>query len=412
MSTQALGGKRRRNPPLQWVGHLVAGVMVLALVVLFPLAAMTVLPIGALAVVIYMRSGENWRRCQVFAVLLIAAIILFIGGIFLVWRVLENPPIVNPLLDGWLYLAFLLVLAALLAFAVLVADQGWLVHKTLVLQALARHLGFASEGEVPPAARAQILALVPCRGRRLRGALAALGGGRQLWLCFLPGRLLVIAARSGRSLEAPRQELDKLYLVESMSTETPGLILEDRQGRQSWLAVQRLDDFVRIVNVLIQQGVALRFREAPRWIDWSRYHRLWGVVRSLGLYELAGLVLVVFIVCLTKLAPPGKDKEREAEKSVAGMKDGPMMGGGPEPARLPIDLSFSPDGRLLFHDANSVAEINRDNAADWVRTWRGRPGGRNLVIEIRLTQNAVLTAERKAEIVNWFGDVPLDFKEP
>jgi hypothetical protein len=400
---------------LQWVGHLAAVVIVLALAVLFPLAAMTVLPVGGLAVVFYMRSGENWRNCQVFAALLFAAIFLLVGGIFLVMWVLADPPIVNPLLDGWLYLAFLLVLAALLAFAVLVADQGWLVHKTLVLQALARHLGFAAEGEVPPAARAQILALVPCRGRRLRGALAALGGGRQLWLSFLPGRLLVIAARSGRSLEVPRQELDKLYLVERMGAETPGLILEDRQGRQSWLAVQRLDDFVRIVNVLIQQGVALRFREAPRWIDWSRYHRLWRVVRSLGMYELAGLVLVVFIVCLTKLAPPGKDKEREAEKSVAGMKadwkDGPVRGE-VAPARQLIDLSLGPDGRLLFRDADSVGEITRDNAANMVRSWRTRPGGNDLQIEIRLTPNAVLTEARRAEIEQWFGDIPVHFKEP
>lgn len=186
----------------------------------------------------------------------------------------------------------------LLGLALLVGSWlyiAWSIERATIRRALLRSLGLP-EGPVSfAAARERIMALVPFKSRVLRGKLARLAPehGVPLWLCFLPGRLLVASGLTGETAELTMNDLRNLYLVEDPTsalavwkhhvnrvTGNPdsnrvalealftqlirtslrrySLGIESPDGI-SKLDFDYVDDLVRIVNLLVRQGVRLRF---------------------------------------------------------------------------------------------------------------------------------------------------------
>jgi tetratricopeptide (TPR) repeat protein len=167
-------------------------------------------------------------------------------------------PITNPLIDGWLY-TLLICLAPAIAVAFICLRAGTRsMDKLGVRDAILRHLQLPLEAASLPAAREQLLALILCRVRQLQGRLSSLNNQRRLWLCFLEERLLVISSRTGAVLELPSVEFQGIYLVGRASGGRFLLGIE-MDGAVSFVELSRLDDMVRIVNILKRQGTFLRY---------------------------------------------------------------------------------------------------------------------------------------------------------
>ncbi len=161
-----------------------------------------------------------------------------------------------------------------------------------------------------------------------------------------------------------------------------GLILEDRNGGQCWLTLRRLDDMVRVINVLIQEGVTLRFREAPRWLDWGRYYRFWSVVRTVGLYELGALILVFSIIGIVKMMPPGTKREQSesAAKSDVMPERGAKAADTKQEDSVHFYLNFETGGRLIGE--GSGVEIDAGNVEAWVARCKRQTGARRVRVWI------------------------------
>ncbi len=102
----------------------------------------------------------------------------------------------------------------------------------------------------------RILALVPAKALYLTGKLESLGEGTRVWLCFLDDGLIAVRADDGEMVALSKKQLRKLYLGSEQGDAAVGIELE---GGKSTFTVERLDDLVRIVNILIQRGITLRY---------------------------------------------------------------------------------------------------------------------------------------------------------
>jgi len=198
----------------------------------------------------------------------------------------------NFLTQAGLLLLFLALLALAGRLLFLKTQRDWQAESGRVRDAVLKHLRLPPE-DPEQAARAHVLALVPCTSEELQGPLAVLAGQR-IWLCFLADKLLVVSGSSGQSVALPLVALQDLYLVERAplrvySSQAGGYVTLSQQqsltlsradmgrflvrhghrpgfsflikagGGVASLTVQRLGDMVRIVNVLIKQGVQLHY---------------------------------------------------------------------------------------------------------------------------------------------------------
>jgi hypothetical protein len=180
-------------------------------------------------------------------------------------RVLEDyvrrsETITNPLVDVRFYALYIGVITVLgIAF---VHAPAWTRSGDAlrVRDAIFRHLQLPPEQASLAPAQEQVLALICCRARRLQGRLISLKSQRRLWLCFLDRQLLVISPRTGVALQVPPAEMQRIYLVKGRSASRFPLGIETGGG-VSFVELSRLDDMVRIVNVLKRQGAVLRYLE-------------------------------------------------------------------------------------------------------------------------------------------------------
>lgn len=163
---------------------------------------------------------------------------------------------INPFIHPGLYALYLGGLVLFSAAMVFWMVRTWNAERERVQRAIVEYLGLAFDDDGLGDACKQILTLVPSQGTDLESDLEALQGKGRLWLCFLAGRLLVIAGGTGETVELPYRDLKQLYLVHQGSGRP--LVIATRGG-QSTFSVGRLDDLVRIVNVLIKQNIVLRY---------------------------------------------------------------------------------------------------------------------------------------------------------
>lgn len=134
--------------------------------------------------------------------------------------------------------------------------QSWTKEVDRVRAAVAQRLGVAPSNH--PKAREQILALVPCHAIALSGPLAPLGSSGRIWLCFLSDGLLAVSgAADRRPVALSPKDLRKLYLMKEHKGNAA--IAIELDGGTSQLSVDRLDDMVRIVNLLVKQGITIRY---------------------------------------------------------------------------------------------------------------------------------------------------------
>lgn len=205
---------------------------------------------------------------------------------------LRQSTITNPFIDPLLFAGYLAALAAFSALVLMVRGLSWSFEKSKLQQTLAQHLGLPRGALERPECDERILALVPCRGRRMQGSLASLKGKRRLWLCFLADRLLVVSGGSGQVVELSQKELQKLHLVERLFGASFSLALKTEEG-VSRFDLKRLDDMVRIVNILIRQGIVLGY------LDEARRLRPWANLAAFGGVAL----LIAFVVNVIVYGP-------------------------------------------------------------------------------------------------------------
>jgi hypothetical protein len=110
----------------------------------------------------------------------------------------------------------------------------------------------------------RVLAIVPCRAVVRDGPLQSLPHRRRLWLCFLPEHLVIAPGEEADPTVTPMAWVSRIYLVEKGRWRGHLLAIQVAAAT-SIFALDRLDDLVRVVNVLVKQGIALRYhRNADR----------------------------------------------------------------------------------------------------------------------------------------------------
>lgn len=224
-----------------WIGVAASAVATLALYVLLPLAALPALKTTKEALV--RAKLKNTIKHLVLGV----AALTSSGCEMTIQRD-------NPLLDALWFQAFLGMLVCVVGLSLVLLKASWNGEVKRVRLAILEHLGLPESAEGRESAREAIRALIPCEARDMSAPFDELRKGR-VWLCFLEGELLAVDQR-GTVTALPRSSLKKLHLMRDTGA-GPGLAIEVDEG-MSTLAMSRLDDMVRIVNVLVEQGVVLR----------------------------------------------------------------------------------------------------------------------------------------------------------
>ena len=202
---------------------------------------------------------------------------------FAVMAIRNTFRITDPFIDLRGFAIFVGGLSVIALGAVVVRVGGWSRERQRVRQAILRHLGLTADESGTNKAQEQIRALVRCRGLVVRGKLAGFKG--KLWLCFLRHRLLLVSVSSGRVLELKAEDLQKIHLVDRQSRGRFQIAIET-PGGTSILGVGRLDDLVRIVNVLKENGVVLGYHDRGK--------------RSLVPVAVAGLLVIGVAVAIMK----------------------------------------------------------------------------------------------------------------
>lgn len=131
--------------------------------------------------------------------------------------------------------------------------ETWDVEKEKLRTALLAELKLPKTGDA--AARKAVLALLT--------ATKDAPGGEELWLAFVPDRIISIHA-DGRRTSIPIKTLKKLDLVEMGGAEF-GIAIETASGKtdiDGRLRLSGASDMVRIVNILIREGIAVGYRKA------------------------------------------------------------------------------------------------------------------------------------------------------
>jgi hypothetical protein len=160
--------------------------------------------------------------------------------------------------------------------------RAWKQERDRVRGSILGELHLSKDDKGYAAARAQLLALVPCTGQALQAPLDRLEGFTHLWLCVLSGRLLMVAGVNGQAAALATEELRAVYLTEvrpakrgwflrafgswlsaigispSEDAWSHCLILDTERGRSS-IAINRLDDLFRVVNSLVHLSIPLRY---------------------------------------------------------------------------------------------------------------------------------------------------------
>src|SRR5260370_948512 len=186
--------------------------------------------------------------------LLLMPLVVLVVGIAYVSR---YSSIDDPFIDPRLFVGYLGALVAVGAVTVGWAQLRWAAERGRIREAFGRHLG-VSATDLDRDLRQRVTTPVPCTALNLSGRLSEMRDRKRLWLCFLPGRLLVASGVTGQVVEASENDLRQLHLVDSADAGRFQLALGRPETGFSLLTVTRLDDLVRVVNVLIKQGVALR----------------------------------------------------------------------------------------------------------------------------------------------------------
>jgi hypothetical protein len=158
---------------------------------------------------------------------------------------------------------YLVYLGVLLLLLLLINRPVWAAVgevARLRLQIL-HQLGLPNTHAGRAMARQRILALIPCQGAygvELAGRLARLAGKKRFWLCFLPDQLLVVSGFTSTTVTVPIQGVQRLYLPHTRTVDSGHLIVLGLDDDNSTLLIRDLVDIVRLVNLLIQQGVRLK----------------------------------------------------------------------------------------------------------------------------------------------------------
>lgn len=156
----------------------------------------------------------------------------------------------------YVFLIFLAFLAAYIAIRVLIANSNAKKEKKMLQTIVPRKLGLKGNPPNYNLLQRSILALIPCKGVVMEGKLAPLGNHSELWLCFLKNRLLFISKKTQDVIELSMSELVKLRLLDKSKTVTIEL-----KGGKSRFELKRLEDLVKLINVLISHGIELDYEE-------------------------------------------------------------------------------------------------------------------------------------------------------
>jgi hypothetical protein len=149
-----------------------------------------------------------------------------------------------------------------LYIGLLVGVSLWLKRKGDVAWAVERdnlRAALLSELKLPKTAdatlRQRVLALLP--------ATKDVPGAEELWLAFLADRIVAIH-KDGRRTSIPVRNLKKLDLVEFGGADF-GIAIDTAGGTtevDGRLRLSGATDMVRVVNILIRQGVSVGYRKA------------------------------------------------------------------------------------------------------------------------------------------------------
>jgi len=163
---------------------------------------------------------------------------------------------INPFLHEVAFPAWVGV-CVLLGFVVVARRRkAWKREVERVRATVLGKLGLADDESSDDEASERILALVPAKAVYLEGKLESLGEGSRVWLCFLDDGLIAVHADDGEMVALSKKQLRRLYLGSEKGDGAVGIELK---GGKSTFAVERLDDLVRIVNILIKRGITLRY---------------------------------------------------------------------------------------------------------------------------------------------------------
>jgi uncharacterized membrane protein len=131
--------------------------------------------------------------------------------------------------------------------------EVWNEEKEKLRSALLTELKLPKNGDA--AARKSVLALLT--------ATRDVPGGEELWLAFVSDRIIAIH-KDGRRTSVPVKNLRKLDLVEFGGADF-GIAIDTTSGKtdiDGRLRFSGASDMVRVVNILIRQGVSVGYRKA------------------------------------------------------------------------------------------------------------------------------------------------------
>ena len=172
---------------------------------------------------------------------------------------LPNHPVISwPIFGG--FCAAVVIISIYLRVR---ARSAWNREVRAIRTAILGHLGVSGGGSEQALAEVQqrVLALIPCSIRKLSEVgdyRAATGARVRMWLCFLPGEVLLVFPETGKVVARPLAEMHKLAMAESGSLTDHLLVMEIEDGSFA-VEIDRLDDMVRVVNVLVHQGIVVRY---------------------------------------------------------------------------------------------------------------------------------------------------------
>ena len=113
------------------------------------------------------------------------------------------------------------------------------------------------------AASAKPLSLVSSDSEKVTFVKAVGSSARPFWLCFLRDCILSIQSDTGGAVKVDLRDLKRLELVEG-ATNDACLAVQTMSGTSEFdkilIGTKRVDDMVRVVNILIQQGIAVKYR--------------------------------------------------------------------------------------------------------------------------------------------------------
>jgi len=165
----------------------------------------------------------------------------------------------NPLISYWIFGVFVVLLTLLVVWAYRGEKKEISSEKRVIQEGILKCLGLSPGSASHEKASERILALVPAQAKELYGYLSVLDENDRIWLCFLKGQMVAISSKSGEFVEMSLERLEKIYLKEETSgNHMIGISAAADEGT-SLFEIERLDDLVRIVNVMSSNQIVMGY---------------------------------------------------------------------------------------------------------------------------------------------------------